>query len=326
MTSSSRLLSLLLFTGTAALATAKDFLPAIVYDFGGKFDRSFNQSASEGAQKFKADTGIAYREFEITNAAQREQIMAQSAKRGANIIVAVGFTQASAVEKVAKQFPDVKFTIIDAVVDLPNVQSINFREQESSFLCGMAAALASKTGKIGFVGGMDIPLIRKFALGYVAGAQYVNPKIEVFQNMTGTTPAAWGDPTKGAELAKSQFGRGADVVFHAAGATGIGVMQAAKDAGLLSIGCDSNQDYLHPGSVLTSALKRVDVAVYKAFEDARNGTWKAGQLVLGLTESGVDYSYDENNRTVLTLAIKQRLDQARADIISGKLKVPEYKP
>ncbi len=324
MTTLHRLLALFIFTGAAALVSAKDFLPAIVYDFGGKFDRSFNQSASEGAQKFKADTGIAYREFEITNAAQREQIMAQSAKRGANIIVAVGFTQASAVEKVARQFPDVKFTVIDAVVDLPNVQSINFREQESSFLCGMAAALASKTGKIGFVGGMDIPLIRKFALGYVAGAQYVNPQIEVFQNMTGTTPAAWGDPTKGAELAKSQFGRGADVVFHAAGATGIGVMQAAKDAGLLSIGCDSNQDYLHPGSVLTSALKRVDVAVYKAFDDAKNGTWKPGQLVLGLAESGVDYSYDENNRTILTPAMKSRLDQARADIVSGKIKVPEY--
>ena len=304
---------------------AKDFQPAIVYDFGGKFDRSFNQSASEGAERFKKDTGIAFREFEITNAAQREQIMAQLAKRGSDIIVAIGFTQASAVEKVAKQYPNVKFTVIDAVVDLPNVQSINFREQESSYLCGMAAALASKTGKIGFVGGMDIPLIRKFALGYVEGATHVKPTIEVFQNMTGTTPAAWGDPTKGAELARSQFGRGADVVFHAAGATGIGVMQAAKDAGLLSIGCDSNQDYLHPGSVLTSAVKRVDVAVYKAFQDAKSGAWKAGQLELGLAQDGVGYSYDEFNRGILTPAIKTQLDQARADLISGKLKVSEYK-
>ena len=323
---SRKFLVLLAALGAVAPLPAKDFLPAIVYDFGGKFDRSFNQSASEGAEKFKRDTGVAFREFEITNAAQREQIMAQLAKRGASIIVAVGFTQASAVEKVGRQFPEVKFTIIDAVVDLPNVQSINFREQESSFLCGMAAALASKTGKIGFVGGMDIPLIRKFALGYVEGARYVNPAIEVFENMTGTTPAAWGDPTKGAELARSQFGRGADVVFHAAGATGIGVMQAAKDAGLLSIGCDSNQDYLHPGSVLTSALKRVDVAVYKAFQDAKADTWKPGQLVLGLAEDGVDYSYDEHNRTVLTPAMKLRLDQARTDIISGKIKVSEYKP
>jgi basic membrane protein A len=229
------------------------------------------------------------------------------------------------VEKVARQFPAVKFTIIDAVVDLPNVQSINFREQESSFLCGMAAALASKTGKIGFVGGMDIPLIRKFALGYVEGARHVKPEIEVFQNMTGTTPAAWGDPTKGAELARSQFGRGADVVFHAAGATGLGVMQAAQDAGKLSIGCDSNQDYLHPGSVLTSAVKRVDVAVAKAFHDASDGTWKPGRLDLGLAEDGVGYSYDEHNRTVLTPEIKRQLDQARAELISGKLKVTEYK-
>ena len=320
--------SLAFLAGLAAAAAgvANEFSPAIVYDFGGKFDRSFNQSASEGAQKFKADTGIAYREFEITNAAQREQIMAQLARRGATIIVAVGFTQASAVEKVARQFPEVKFTIIDAVVDLPNVQSINFREQESSFLCGMAAALASKTGKIGFVGGMDIPLIRKFALGYVEGARHVNPTVEVFQNMTGTTPAAWGDPTKGGELARSQFGRGADVVFHAAGATGIGVMQAAQDAGMLSLGCDSNQDYLHPGSVLTSAVKRVDVAVYKAFSDARSGTWRAGQVALGLAENGVDYSYDEYNRGILTPAMKQRLDQARADIVAGRIKVSEYKP
>lgn len=313
-----------LLGGGAIAAGAKDFLPAIVYDFGGKFDRSFNQSASEGAERFKKETGIAFREFEITNAAQREQAMAQLAKRGASIIVAVGFTQASAVEKVAKQFPDVKFTIIDAVVDLPNVQSVNFREHESSFLCGMAAAMASKTGKIGFVGGMDIPLIRKFALGYVEGAKAVNPQVEVFQNMTGTTPAAWGDPTKGAELARSQFGRGADVIFHAAGATGIGVMQAAKDAGKLSIGCDSNQDYLHPGSVLTSALKRVDVAVYKAFSDAKAGSWKAGQLVLGLAEDGVDYSLDEYNRNLITPEMEARLKQAKADIISGKQKVSEY--
>ncbi len=304
---------------------AEDFKPAIIYDFGGKFDRSFNQSASEGAQRFKKETGIAYREFEISNASQREQIMRQLAQRGASIIVAVGFSQASAVETVAREFPAVKFVIIDGTVDLPNVQSVNFREQESSFLCGMAAALSSKTGKIGFVGGMDIPLIRKFELGYKAGAAYVDPKTEVYANMTGTTPLAWNDPTRGSELAQGQFGRGADVVFHAAGATGLGVMQAAKDAGLLSIGCDSNQDYLHPGSVLTSAVKRVDVAVYTTFLDAKEGRWKAGRRALGLAEDGVDYSVDEYNRGVLTPAIVQRLEQAKADIIAGKIKVPEYK-
>jgi len=316
-------LSLLLLAGVAVRAAA-DFQPAIVFDFGGKFDRSFNQSASEGAEKFKRDSGVAYREFEITNAAQREQAMVQFARRGASIIVAIGFTQASAVEKVAKQFPKVKFTLIDAVVDLPNVQSVVFREQESSFLCGMAAAMASKTGKVGFVGGMDIPLIRKFAVGYAEGARFVNPQAEVFQNMTGTTPAAWGDPTKGAELAKSQFGRGADVVFHAAGGTGLGVMQAAKDAGKLTIGCDSNQNYLHPGSVLTSAVKRVDVAVYQAFASAKDGKWQAGTVVLGLAEQGVDFSLDEHNRKLITPEMERKLNAAKADIISGKLKVTEY--
>jgi len=314
-----------LAAAAACAAFAADFSPAIVYDFGGKFDRSFNQSASEGAARFTKETGIAVREFEIQNASQREQVMRQFARRGASVIVAVGFTQASAVETVAAEYPGVKFAIIDGVVDLPNVESINFREQESSFLCGMAAAMASKTGKVGFVGGMDIPLIRKFALGYRAGVAYVDPKIEVIENMTGTTPAAWTNPSAGAELAKSQFGRGADVVFHAAGATGIGVMQAAADAGLLSIGCDSNQDYLHPGSVLTSAVKRVDVAVETVFTEARGGTWKAGPEVLGLAEHGVDYSLDDFNRRLITPDMERRLNQAKAEIIAGKIAVPEYK-
>lgn len=309
----------------SATACAADFAPAIIYDMGGKFDKSFNQSANDGTNRFKKETGIEVREFEVTNAAQREQAMTRFAQRGAQIIVAIGFSQASAVEAAAKKFPNVKFAIVDGTVNLPNVQSINFREQESSFLCGMAAALASKTGKVGFVGGMDIPLIRKFALGYAEGAKFVNPSVEVYQNMTGATAAAWNDPTKGSELAKSQIGRGADVIFHAAGNTGGGVMQAAKDAGKLSIGCDSNQNYLHPGSVLTSAVKRVDVAVYKTIMDAKNGTWKGGPIVLGLAEEGVGYALDEHNRKLITPAMEAKLTTAKADIISGKLKVTEYK-
>ena len=316
--------SLLLLLVSVALRAA-DFSPAIIYDMGGKFDKSFNQSAGDGAAKFKKETGIEVREFEVTNAAQREQAMTRFAQRGSQVIVAIGFSQASAVEAAAKKFPNVKFAIVDGFVDLPNVQSINFREQESSVLCGMAAALASKSGKVGFVGGMDIPLIRKFAVGYAEGAKFVNPSVEVFQNMTGTTAAAWNDPTKGGELAKSQIGRGADVVFHAAGNTGGGVMQAAKDAGKLSIGCDSNQDYIHPGSVLTSAVKRVDVAVYKTIMDAKNGTWKGGPIVLGLAEQGVGYSLDEYNRALITPAMEAKLEQAKADIIAGKIKVTEYK-
>ncbi len=316
------------FVAPVVLSTAvfaADFAPAIIYDMGGKFDKSFNQSANDGTVRFKKETGIEVREFEVTNAAQREQAMTRFAQRGAQVIVAIGFSQASAVGAAAKKFPNVKFTIIDGTVNLPNVQSINFREQESSFLCGMAAALASKTGKVGFVGGMDIPLIRKFAQGYTDGAKFVNPQAEVFQNMTGTTAAAWNDPTKGGELAKSQIGRGADVIFHASGNTGGGVMQAAKDAGKLSIGCDANQNYLHPGSVLTSALKRVDVAVYQTIMDAKNGTWKGGPIVLGLAEDGVGYSLDEHNRKLITPAMEAKLATAKADIISGQLKVAEYK-
>src|SRR3990172_4068306 len=240
-----------------APAIAQDVAPSIVFDMGGKFDKSFNEAAYEGAERFKRETGIAYREFEVTNEAQREQALRNMARRGATVVISIGFAQASGLEKVAAEFPNVKFTIIDAVVDKPNVQSVVFKEHEGSFLVGMAAALASKTGKVGFVGGMDIPLIRRFALGYEEGAKYVNPKIEIFQNMTGTTPAAWNDPTRGGELARSQFDRGADVVYAAAGATGLGVLQAAKDKGKLAIGVDSNQNHIHPGSILTSMIKRV---------------------------------------------------------------------
>jgi basic membrane protein A len=305
-------------------ASAQKFQPAIVFDFGGKFDKSFNEAAYNGAERFKNETGIAYREFEITNEGQREQVLTNMIRRGASIIVGVGFAQRSAMENVAKQHPDAKFTIIDAVIDLPNVQSVVFREHEGSYLVGMIAAMASKTGKIGFVGGMDIPLIRKFALGYTEGAKYAKPDIEIFQNMTGTTPAAWNDPVRGAELARSQFDRGADVVYAAAGATGLGVLQAAKDAGKLSIGVDSNQNHLHPGSVLTSMVKRVDLAVYDAFKHTQDGTWKGGVVSLGLMEDSVAYALDENNDKLVTPEMRAKVDQAKADIVAGKIKVTDY--
>jgi basic membrane protein A len=260
----------------------------------------------------------------VTNESQREQALRNMARRGAPIVVGIGFAQATGMEKVAKEFPTVKFTLVDAVVALPNVQSVVFKEHEGSFLVGMAAAMASKTDKIGFVGGMDIPLIRKFALGYEEGARYVNPRVEILQNMTGTTPAAWNDPTKGGELARSQFERGADVVYAAAGATGLGVLQAAKDRGKLAIGVDSNQNHLFPGSVLTSMVKRVDLAVYDAFKTAKDGTWRPGVRVLGLAEDGVGYALDAHNRALITPRMEQKLAAARADIIAGKIKVTDY--
>ena len=309
----------------SATALAQDTTPAIVFDMGGKFDKSFNEAAYNGAERFKKETGTAYREFEITNENQREQALTNLARRGVGVIVSVGFAQQAAVEKIAPQFPNVKFVIIDSVVNAPNAQSIIFKEEEGSFLVGALAAMASKTGKVGFVGGMDIPLIRAFGCGYAQGAKYINPKAEYIANMTGTTPAAWRDPAKGAELAISQFDRGVDVVFAAAGGTGIGVMQAAKDKGKLAVGVDSNQNHVQPGTVLTSMLKRVDNAVYNSFMDVKKGTWKAGTVSLGLKEDGVDWALDDNNRKLVTADMEAKIKAIRADIISGKIKAVDYR-
>ncbi|WP_340150359.1 BMP family ABC transporter substrate-binding protein [uncultured Sneathiella sp.] len=308
----------------SGLAHAEDFSPAIVFDMGGKSDKSFNEAAFNGIEKFKKETGIDYMEFEVTQVSQREQAAQRMARDDADIVIAIGFAQAAAVEKAAKKYPDTKFTIIDMVVDLPNVQSVIFREEQGSFLVGMAAAMASETGKVGFIGGMDIPLIRKFALGYKEGVMYANPNAEVIENMTGTTPAAWNDPTKGSELAKSQYDRGADVIFAAAGATGLGVLQTAADEGKLAIGVDSNQNYLHPGSMLTSMMKRVDVAVYNALMTAKDGTWEPGIQVLGLAENGVGFAVDQWNKDLLTEEMVAKLNAAREDIIEGKIKVTNY--
>ena len=309
----------------AGLAGAQTAVkPAIVFSTGGKFDKSFNEGVSMGAEKFKKDTGIAVTEFEPTNETQFEQALRRFAQRGQDPIVAVGFSQAVALEKVAKEFPNVRFTIIDSVVNLPNVQSVVFKEQEGSFLVGVLAAMASKSGKVGFVGGMDIPLIRRFQCGYEQGIKWANPKAELIANMTGTTPSAWNDPGRGAELAKGQFDRGVDVVYAAAGSTGIGVLQAAKDRGKLSIGVDSNQNHLHPGSVLTSMLKRVDLATYNSFKAAQDGTWKGGVQVLGLKEGGVDWALDKDNEKLITAEMKARVDAAKADIASGKIVVHDY--
>src|SRR5690349_19085011 len=210
-------------------ASAADIKAAVVFDIGGKFDKSFNEGVYTGAEKFKNETKQTYADFEVIIETQFEQAHRRFAQRGQDPIVGVGFNQANSVEKVAKEFPKVRFTIIDGVVKLPNVQSVLFKEHEGSFLVGLLAAMASKSGKVGFIGGMDIPLIRKFACGYEQGAKFANPKAEVIQNMTGTTPSAWNDPARGGELAKGQFDRGVDVIYAAAGATGNGVLQTAKD-------------------------------------------------------------------------------------------------
>jgi basic membrane protein A len=315
----STLARLTLVSVAAAASFAAAAEPAIVYDMGGKFDKSFNEAAFVGMEAWKKETGKQYLEFEIANESQREQAIRRMAEKGASPIIGVGFSQASAIEKVAKEFPKLNFVIVDMVVGLPNVQSVVFKEQEGSFLVGAMAAMASKTGKVGFVGGMDIPLIRRFQCGYEQGAKFANAKAEVFANMTGTTGAAWNDPTRGGELAKAQFAKGADVVFAAAGGTGVGVYQAAKDSGKLAIGVDSNQNHLQPGTMLTSMLKRVDVAVYNVSK-----SFAPGITVLGLKEGGVDYAMDASNAKLVTADMKKRVDAAKADIISGKIKVADY--
>jgi basic membrane protein A len=312
-----------LFTVTSKkeelVAVASTAVPAIVFDMGGKFDKSFNESAYRGMEKWKKESGKDYLEFEISNESQREQAIRRMAEKGASPIIGIGFGQASSIEKVAKEFPNLKFAIIDMVVDAPNVQSVVFKEQEGSYLVGVMAAKASQTGKVGFVGGMDIPLIRKFECGYRQGVMSVNASNEVFANMTGTTGAAWNDPARGGELAKSQFSKGADVVFAAAGGTGMGVYQAAKDSGKLAIGVDSNQNHVQPGTMLTSMLKRVDVAVYNV---AMAHT--VGVSVLGLKEGGVDYAMDDNNAELVTADMKAAVEAAKAGIISGDIKVADF--
>jgi basic membrane protein A and related proteins len=314
-----RLLPLVLCFAFVAQAQPKATEPAVIFDMGGKFDKSFNEAGYRGVEKWKAETGRKYQEFEISNETQRVQALRRMAEKGFSPIISIGFSQASALEQVAKQFPKTQFAIIDGVVNQPNVASIVFKEGEGSFLVGALAAMASKTGKLGFVGGMDIPLIRKFQCGYEAGVRAVNPKAELFANMTGTTATAWNDPTRGAELAKAQFSKGVDVVFAAAGGTGVGVYQAAKDSGKFAIGVDSNQNHLQPGTMLTSMVKRVDVAVYNVLKG-----FKPGLQQLGLKEDGVMLAIDQHNDKLVSAEFRTRLDGLKNEIVSGKRKVPDF--
>jgi basic membrane protein A len=314
-----------LMGGSAALAvTAGAALadPALIFDLGGKFDKSFNEAGFNGAERWANETGGKYLEIELQSEAQREQALRRFAEAGANPIVTMGFAMTTPIEEVAPDYPDTKFVNIDGWANLPNVQTISFAEHEGSFLAGVMAAKASKSGTVGFIGGMDIPLIRKFACGYAQGVKSVNPDATIVANMTGTTPAAWNDPVKGSELTKAQIAQGADVVYAAAGGTGVGVLQTAADEGILSIGVDSNQNHLHPGKVLTSMLKRVDVAVYNALKDGAD--LAPGFQNLNLAAQGVGVAMDDNNAPLVTADMTKAVDMATAGIISGEIKVENY--
>lgn len=307
---------------TALSAGAVLAEPALIFDLGGKFDKSFNEAAFGGAQRWAKETGNTFREIELQSEAQREQALRRFAEAGSNPIIMTGFAFGDALGQVAGDYPDTDFVIIDMVVDAPNVRSVVFNEHEGSYLVGIMAAMASKTNTVGFIGGMDIPLIRKFACGYAQGVKAANPDATVISNMTGTTPAAWNDPVKGSELTKAQISQGADVIYAAAGGTGVGVLQTAADEGILSIGVDSNQNYLHPGKVLTSMLKRVDNAVYDAMSDGPG--MEKGFNVMGVGNNGIGYAMDDNNKDLVTPEMKAAVDDAAAKISDGSLEVHDY--
>lgn len=308
----------LALTAGAALAE-----PALIFDLGGKFDKSFNESAFNGAQKWADETGGKYLEIELQSEAQREQALRRFAEAGANPIITTGFAMSDPIGQVAPDYPDTTFVTVDGwVPDAPNVLIVSFTEHEGSYLVGMMAALKSETNTVGFIGGMDVPLIRKFACGYAQGVKAANPDATVISNMTGTTPSAWNDPVKGSELAKAQISQGADVIYAAAGGTGVGVLQTAADENILSIGVDSNQNPLHPGKVLTSMLKRVDVAVYNILKSGDDA--KGGFQAFSLADEGVDYAMDENNADLVTADMQAAVDAAKAKIIAGEIKVHDY--
>ena len=311
---------------TAALALSAGAAladPALIFDLGGKFDKSFNEAAFNGAKRWADETGGSFLDIELQSEAQREQALRRFAETGANPVITMGFAMADPLAAVAADYPDTKFVAIDVNwLDAPNIRQISFAEHEGSYLVGMMAAMASKSGTVGFIGGMDIPLIRHFGCGYAQGVKAVNPDATIIANMTGTTPAAWNDPVKGSELTKAQISQGADVVYAAAGGTGVGVLQTAADEGILSIGVDSNQNYLHPGKVLTSMLKRVDVAVYDAMKAGTD--LETGVFQLGLAEEGVGFAMDENNAPLVSEEMKAAVDAAREKIIAGEIEVVSY--
>ena len=311
----------LALTAGAAMAD-----PALIYDLGGKFDKSFNEAAFNGAQKFAEETGTEYRDIEMQSEAQREQALRRFAEAGYNPVVTTGFSFSTPIANIAADYPDTKFVTIDGFVDPaahPNVLSVLFSEHEGSYLVGMLAAMASETGTVSFVGGMDIPLIRKFACGYAQGAKAANPDATVIANMTGTTPSAWNDPVKGSELTLAQISQGSDVVYAAAGGTGLGVLQTAADEGILSIGVDSNQNYLHPGQVLTSMLKRVDNTVYNALKAGADGL-ETGFINMDLASEGVGVAFDEHNAALVTDDMKMAVASATDGIVSGSITVENY--
>ena len=336
------ILSVLMMISAFALAEIR---VGVVFDAGGKNDRSFNQSAWEGAVKAKDELGIMLKDVEPGDSSAVEEAMRAFAAEGYDIIFGIGFANATAIENVAKEYPKVNFAIVDAVVDLPNVSSLLFKENEGSYLVGMIAAMRSRLvgGKrvVGFIGGMEIPLIHKFEVGYREGARKIYPDIEVVVNYVGNTPTAWNDPAKAKEIAKAQIGKGASVIYAAAGGSGNGLFDALKEANgrgpclpkfsgskrtdscIYGIGVDSNQNYIVPGQIVTSMLKRVDVSVFDTIKKVKDGTLTGGISVYGLSNNGVGYAFDEYNNRLVNKKMRTVVDSFRQKIINGEIIVPD---
>jgi len=299
--------------------------PAVAYSDGAKFDNSFNESVfREGVVRFEATYDLDVTEVNPDNAGDFSQALRTLAEGGHSPIVAVGFSYADALTQVAGEYPDLQFAIIDAVVDAPNVQSLMFKEHEGSFLVGALAAMTADDPVLGFVGGMDLPFIRGFACGYAQGAHHVDDDSRVLVRMIGNTPAAWSNPERGAELANELIQADAEVVYAAAGGSGIGVYKAASQAGAYAIAVDSNQNYLHLNTMLTSMVKRVGVAAYQTWQQAAEGTWQPGVQQLGLAEGGVDWALDIFNRQLVPLNVEKRVNELRQAIIDGDIQVHGY--
>ncbi|WP_413612990.1 BMP family lipoprotein [Bdellovibrio sp. HCB-110] len=296
----------------------------LVLDKGGKDDKSFNSAAYMGATKAEKDLKIDLKYVEATDTNAIENLHRSFARKNFDLVIGIGFAQKEAVKKVAAQFPNVKFAIVDGEIDAKNVRSLLFEEHEGSFLVGALAAMTSKTNSVGFVGGMDIPLIRRFAMGYVAGAKYVNPKITVTENYIGVTGEAWNNPAKAKELALAQYAKGADVVFGAAGASNTGIFDAAEDKKKFAIGCDSNQNWIKPGVILTSMLKAVDVAVYDTIKETQEGKFTGGVSRFGLKNNGVNYTLDQHNEKLVTPDMRKKLEDIKKKIVAGQIQVPDY--
>lgn len=306
------------------VSSAEVLKVGLVLDKGGKDDKSFNSAAYQGALKAEKDLKIALKYVEATDTNAIENLHRSFARKNFDLVIGIGFAQKDAVKKIAAQFPKVKFAIVDGEVSAPNVRSLLFEEHEGSFVVGALAAMTSKTNSVGFVGGMDIPLIRRFAMGYAAGAKYVNPKITTIENYVGITGEAWNNPAKAKELALSQYAKNADVIFVAAGASNSGVFDAAEEKKKFAIGVDSNQNWMKPGIILTSMLKAVDVAVYDTIKEAQAGTFSGGIVHFGLKNQGVDYTLDKYNEKLITSDMKKKIEEIKKKIIAGQIQVPDY--